>query len=217
MHIKEILLDLFGTKGPTIRKMRPSDLDEVLRIIRLHDSDDFKAARDAFDASRFDLPEEKTAHFVLLDPDDDHVVGVSGYYAEDAESEGVFWLGWTYVNPFCRGKGWGGALMRFVTHVVRRHGGRKLYLTTSTLPKYDEAVRFYVRHGFVEEGRLLDFYRVGEHQLIMGLDLVVAKRSSAGRPRVEESSPRGELSSARGEGGTEKRDPDRDDGVVFEF
>lgn len=157
--------------GPEIRLMRPDDLDEVLRLIRLHDSDDYKAAKASFAHTDFHAPLEHIAHAVLLDPQERRPVAVSGYYVDDLEAQGVYWLGWTYVNPFFRGKGYGGAVMEWVLGALQHIQARKCFLSTSSLPKYQGAVGFYQRYGFVTEGRLKDFYAPGEDQLIMGVDL----------------------------------------------
>lgn len=154
--------------GAVLRRMVAADLDEVIRIIRLHDSDDARAARVAFAQARYDEPEQVGMHAVLIEPTERRLVGVSGYYVDDLEARGVYWLGWTYVNPFFRGKGHGKVLMEFVAGALQLFGARKLYLSTSSLPKYGDAVRFYERSGFVEEGRLKDFFRDGEDKLIMG-------------------------------------------------
>lgn len=206
---------LMGATGPEVRLMRPADLDEVLRIIRLHDSDDYHAARQAFSRARFDLPHEVTAHFVLIEPDERRPVGVSGYFGgDDPEAGGVYWLGWTYVNPFFRGRGYGGHLMEFVFAALREVGARKLFLTTSSLDKYSGAVRFYERHGFAEEGRLLDYYQDGEHQIVMGCHLSGAPTRRR-RERTRREPPRQEP--PRREPPRQEPPRDEDDGVVFEF
>lgn len=169
---RQFLEELVGT-GPRIRPMEPGDVREVVRIVRLHDSDDAKAAEHYFrDTERFDVPYDEARHFVLLDPVERRIVGVSGYGRDRSrEVAGVYWLGWTYVNPYFRGRGFGARLLHVVVEHVRRFGARKLYLSTSTLESFRAAVGFYERVGFVEEGRLRDYYRDGEDQLIMGLRL----------------------------------------------
>ena len=205
-------------RGPTIRVMTRRDLDEVLRIIRLHDSDDYKAARAAFDESRFELPPDVSAHFVIEEPDERRIVGVCGYFIGDNETRGTYWLGWTYINPFFRGRGYGGVLMDFVLAGLSQLGARKIFLTTSSLPKYQSAVGFYKKHGFVEEGRLLDYYNDGEHQLIMGCPLQgagrrVAPRSSSIKPAPNSRAPSQPAPPPR----SDNPKDDDDDGVVFEF
>lgn len=171
-----------AARGAQLRRMEQGDLEEVVRIIRLHDSDDARAARVAFGQTPLDSPEPVGLHVVLIEPAERRIVGVSGYYVDDLEARGVYWLGWTYVNPFFRGKGYGKLLMEFTLRAVALQGARKLYLSTSSLPKYDEAVGFYRRFGFVEEGRLLDFFRAGEHKLIMGRAVEGAARPARPEP-----------------------------------
>ncbi len=171
MDWKAFARSVLGDSSPRVRPMVQSDLDEVLRIIRLHDSDDYRAAKRAFASARFDLPEDVTQHFVLENPKDAQIVGVSGYFVEDTEARGIYWLGWTYVNPFHRNKGYGAMLVHLVMRSVQRFGARKLYLSTSDLPEYAEAVRFYQKFGFREEGRLTDYFEEGEAKLIMGVSL----------------------------------------------
>ena len=174
------VVGVFGPGGPRVRPMVAADLREVLRIVRLHDSDDARAAQDYFAHYKPGVGEyEAVQHFVLEDPTatrrdggTGRVVGVSGYHIDEGgEAAGIYWLGWTYVNPYFRGRGYGAQLLHVVFEHVRRFGARKLYLTTSSLPKFEAAVGFYQRHGFAEEGRLRDFYCDGEHQLILGVKL----------------------------------------------
>lgn len=221
---------LMGRDGPEIRPMRPEDIEEVLRLIRLHDSDDYKAARASFPPERFRMPEDVTAHFVILDPEEGEPVGVSGYYVDDLEAQGLYWLGWTYVNPFRQGHGYGGKLMEFVLEALRTIGARKLYLSTSSLEKYAVAVGFYERYGFELEGRLTDYYSDGEDKLIMGRRLEAPIRRASGRPGAGDGAPvrhRGSAGPGEEPGAPPKRDregPADDDGkesggggVVFEF
>jgi len=210
---------LFGSSKAPIRLMGPDDLDEVLRFIRLHDTDDYKAAKLAFAHTGFAQPVEHHAHFVVIEPDERRPVGVIGYSIDDLEARGTYWLGWTYVNPFFRGKGYGSQLMVYVKEVLRELGARKLFLSTSGLEKYATAVSFYERHGFAREGRLIDFYADGDDKLIMGcrIDTGTPPRTShvedalARRPspeRTKRDDDDGSSSGGSSSGGG---------GVVFEF
>ena len=149
--------------------MVPADVDEVVRIIRLHDSDDALTARRYFGEGPTFADDPRHGHLVCEDEAGD-LVGVSGW-GVDAEAGDTYWLGWTYVNPWSEGRGAGRALLDAVVGRVRALHGRRLFLDTSSLPKYDRAVRFYARNGFAEEGRLLDYYAPGEHKLLMGRTL----------------------------------------------
>lgn len=155
-----------------IRPLEPRDLDEVLRIIRLHDSDDYRAARQTFEHYEFDGPIADSAFFVLVDraePDQEpRPLGVSGYWAGDYEARGIYWLDWTYVNPFVQGRGYGSALLGCVIETLEELEARKLFVATSSLPKYESALAFYRRHDFEREGTLVDYYAPGEDQIILG-------------------------------------------------
>ena len=153
-----------------IRRMSVDDLEEVLRIIRLHDSDDYRAAKQVFNELDFDALGDDD-YVVCEALDEGRVVGVTGHYPDDLEAEGIHWLGWTYVNPYAQGRGYGSMLLKHVIDALRRRGVRKLYLSTSSLEKFAKAVRFYERHGFVIEGVLKDYYQDGEDQIMMALRL----------------------------------------------
>ena len=211
MNFRDLGDKLTGRSASNIRLMEPADLDEVLRMIRLHDSDDYKAAKQSFDKSRFDLPLEVSAHVVIDDPKERRPVGVCGYYVDDLEARGLYWLGWTYVNPFFRGRGYGGELLEHVFGMLANFRARKIYLTTSSLPKYASAVKFYERHGFVQEGKLLDYYADGDHQLVMGCRLDRRATRRAPLPRrsaVEPPAPKRAPAS---------KTPSADQDIVFEF
>lgn len=216
-EFKRISQRFKGGHGPEIRLMRPDDMDEVLRLIRLHDSDDYRAAKASFAHTDFNAPLESIAHVVLMDPVENRPVAVSGYYVDDLEAQGVYWLGWTYVNPFFRGKGYGGAVMEWVLTALQHVDARKCFLSTSSLPKYQAAVGFYQRYGFNTEGRLKDFYAPGEDQLIMGVDLAripsfKTRTWSAPSPKAPPYRPAPVDRSPR----PEKPEPN-DGKVVFEF
>ena len=151
-----------------IRPLEERDLEEVIRLIRLHDTDDAEAATEGLRGAQLRRRVERAAHVVIEGGERDRVMGISGWQVDDLEAEGVWWLGWTYVNPYEQGKGYGSMLMEFVLAMMRRFGARKLFLSTSSLEKYRAAISFYERHGFEREGRLRDFYADGEHQLIFG-------------------------------------------------
>ena len=153
----------------TIRDMEPADAEEVVRIIRLHDTDDARHAGAFFETGPAFDGDPRHRHLVC--EQEGQVVGVCGYGADMGEGEGVYWLGWTYVNPWRRGQGIGRRLLEAVVERVRALGGRKLYAETSSLEAYAAAVRFYARAGFAQEGRLVDYYAPGDDKLILGMVL----------------------------------------------
>ena len=143
-----------------------ADVDEVVRVIGLHDSDDARTARRYFEESPSLSDDPRYGHIVCEDGGG-QVVGVSGW-GVDEEPADVYWLGWTYVNPWSEGRGVGRLLLAAVFDRVATLGGRRLFLDTSSLSKYDRAVRFYERNGFVRQGLLQGYYGPSEHKILMG-------------------------------------------------
>jgi ribosomal protein S18 acetylase RimI-like enzyme len=73
-----------------------------------------------------------------------------------------WYLYWICVHRRAQGAGVGRTLQAHVEDMVREWGGERLILETSGRPDYARARRFYRAAGFVEVGRIPDFYRAGD-------------------------------------------------------
>ena len=149
-----------------IRKMEKSDLNAVVKIIHRHDPDDGKCARRYFSQyfsspKRVKSPDEE--HYVIIEAETGKILGVSGHALDECETQGIYWLGWTYVDQKFRRCGLGRKLLGHVFKQIR--GTRKVYLDTSSDDKYADAREFYEHFGFQMEGRLKDYYGVKEDRL----------------------------------------------------
>ena len=95
---------------------------------------------------------------------------------------------WIAVDPALQGKGLGRSLMALVEEAAREETcGCILRLETSGREGYRRQRHFYGSCGFVEAGRIRDFYRTGD-------DLVTYVKYVAPQPKAVD--PKGE---ARGE------------------
>ena len=150
-----------------IRPMEPRDLNEVIRIIRLHDSEDAHHARAYFKAYFAEDGPADGEHMVYVDEKRKRLVGVAGYHRGEEEAVTVYWIGWIYVHREFSRRGIGTALMNQVLSRVRTLGGRKIYTDTSSLQSYNAAVAFYKRCGFLLEAVMKDYYRDGEDCLLL--------------------------------------------------
>ncbi|MBI1212548.1 MAG: GNAT family N-acetyltransferase [Alphaproteobacteria bacterium] len=65
---------------------------------------------------------------------------------------------WIAVHPEFHGHGIASRLVDLAIARVRKQGGRKLYVETSTRSIYEPARKFYLAAGFVLEGTLPDYY-----------------------------------------------------------
>jgi len=99
------------------------------------------------------------------------IIGVSGYWYDEYADSGVYWLGWTYVDPSCQGQGIGQKLLHRVIQDLKKKKARKLYVDSSSRRLYRQAIRFYLANGFKKEGVFNDYYQKGEDQIVLGKEL----------------------------------------------
>ncbi|MBI3073971.1 MAG: GNAT family N-acetyltransferase [Deltaproteobacteria bacterium] len=145
--------------------MHADDLDEVIRFIRLFDTDDARHAKNYF---KWYLAKARPAgHLNLVAEERKTLLGVGGFEPADDEAENVYWISWFYVHPDHHGTGVGTKIMRAVSRAVAEVGGRKLYVDVSANESYEGARRFYDRHGFEIEATLRDYYAEGEDCVYM--------------------------------------------------
>lgn len=111
----------------------------------------------------------------------------SGYYFLFAEMEGKtlgfacfgpipctlgsFDLYWIAVHQDSRGKGIGQSLLKETEALVKQMNGRKIYIETSTMAKYDPTRGFYLSAGYEEAARFSDFYDVGDGKIVFVKDV----------------------------------------------
>lgn len=143
------------------------DIDGVRRLV--HETGFFR--NDEIDVA-VELVEERLKkrdasgyHFLLLD---DAAGFLAGYvcFGPIACTIGSFDLYWVAVDPSHQGRGLGRALVRAAEDAVRTSGGRRMYIETSSQPKYEPTRRFYASCGYAIDATLRDFYAPGDDKLI---------------------------------------------------
>jgi len=150
------------------RPMKRRHIDAVLKIIKSHDTDDFKYARDSYDASG------RSGQYVLMG--EDAVIGVTGFY-HAPETVNTFWLSWTYLEAKYHGRHLGKYMLEQLFDILKQKNARKLFVSTSDYADpqkgniYQKAIHLYQAVGFKEEVVHPDYYHPGESQLIYGVDL----------------------------------------------
>ncbi len=71
-------------------------------------------------------------------------------------------LYWICVHPAVQGGGVGQALLSYMEAFVRACHGARLVVETSGQPSYARTRRFYQVAGYIEVGRIPDFYKPGD-------------------------------------------------------
>jgi ribosomal protein S18 acetylase RimI-like enzyme len=77
-----------------------------------------------------------------------------------------WYLYWICVHRRAQGAGFGRMLQAHVEDLIRALGGDRLILETSGRADYARSRRFYRTAGFIEVGRITDFYNAGDDCLI---------------------------------------------------
>lgn len=152
--------------------MLETDVSRIVELITQFSSVDGGLARryyHSFFAACEQVNEDDEQNHVACT--DEAVVGVTGFCPDKYEWPGIRWLNWLYVDVSYRRRGIGSKLLTFTIDQLRALGCRKVYLDTSTDHNYSAAIALYTKYGFVEEGRFTDYYGLGEHYLVFGLNL----------------------------------------------
>lgn len=92
-------------------------------------------------------------------------------FGREAMTKHTWDLFWVCVLPEARGKGGGGALLRFAVEQARANGGRLMVIYTSSTPAYAPAHKLYQSQGFAPAARVADYYDTQDDLLIYTLQL----------------------------------------------
>ncbi|AMW06295.1 GNAT family N-acetyltransferase [Gemmatimonas phototrophica] len=152
-----------------IRSVRPSDTPTLLSVAcatgLFEPADASALLGGVLDALHADeLGPGHAAQFWA--PNDESAPAGWVYYAPDAHADGVWNLWWIGVRPEDHGRGGGDSLLDAVEATVMAEAGRVLVIETSALPPLARARAFYAKRGYVECGRVPDFYSVGDDKII---------------------------------------------------
>lgn len=79
-------------------------------------------------------------------------------YGPIACTHARFDLYWIVVQPSWQGKGIGGLLLAKTEELVRAEAGRRIYIETSSQPRYGPTRAFYGSRGYREAARVDGFY-----------------------------------------------------------
>jgi ribosomal protein S18 acetylase RimI-like enzyme len=86
-------------------------------------------------------------------------------YGPTPMTQGTFDLYWIAVDSDFQKQGVGSKLLVFLDEAVRTRGGRMILADTSTIPHYEKTQKFYLKNGFIEAARVLDYYHPGNDRI----------------------------------------------------
>jgi GNAT superfamily N-acetyltransferase len=116
---------------------------------------------------RLEHGEASGYHFLFADPDSRPGRPVAfSCFGPIACTRSSFDLYWIAVQGDCRGRGLGTLLLAQSELKVRRMGGTRMYVETSSRPHYEPTRQFYLRRGYRQEASIPDFYDCGEAKVV---------------------------------------------------
>lgn len=136
-------------------------LAALLQRIEAFNAEEFGVALELIDET-LQNPERSTYRFIVaVEEREENEKAYFGYvcFGPTPMTRHTYDLYWIVVDPDQRGKGIGRELLRALTATLSHNGGRILRVETSSSEMYRSAKDFYKRAGFVEGGRIPNFYK----------------------------------------------------------
>jgi ribosomal protein S18 acetylase RimI-like enzyme len=140
--------------GVTVRDLAPGDrpaVDEILHDCRAFSETEIRVALEMVDAGL-------AGDYSLFAAEVDGQLRGYACFGRAYLTASSWYLYWICVDRRAQGTGIGRALQEHVEDLVRALGGERLVLETSARADYARARHFYRAGGFVEVGRIAEFY-----------------------------------------------------------
>lgn len=148
----------------TIRKVTARDLDGLKAVI---DSSELFPAEylDDMIAGYLQDPDSPEIWLTASAEPDQPPLAVA-FCAPEKMTEGTYNLYLIAVSKERQGRGVGGKLIQHLEALLRREGHRILIVETSALPEFARTRDFYLKHHYVKEAVIRDFYQEGEGKVV---------------------------------------------------
>jgi ribosomal protein S18 acetylase RimI-like enzyme len=147
---------------PLVEKDRASLLSMLIKT-RSFTSAEIDVAMELIDIVLKDQIQKDYQIYCMVD-DQDQAIGYI-CYGPTPMTQGTFDLYWIAVDPDFQERGVGSKLLSLLEEVVKAEGGRMILADTSTIPHYEKTQKFYLKNGFQEVARVLDYYHPGNDRV----------------------------------------------------
>ena len=150
-----------------IRPMTQADKSDIMGL--LHNTPEFTpsevaVAEEVIESGLRD-PRGSGYHILVAEVDSRVVAYIC--YGPTPLTEGTWDIYWMAVATEKRGRGIGSALLDQAEGQIRKAGGRSALIETSSTPAYDKTMQFHLNHGYKIVARVPDFYKCGDHKVIL--------------------------------------------------
>jgi len=147
---------------PLVEKDRARLLSMLIKT-RSFTSAEINVAMELIDIVLKD-PIQKDYQIDCIVDDQDQAIGYI-CYGPTPLTQGTFDLYWIAVDPDFQEQGVGSKLLSFLEELVKAEGGRLILADASTIPHYEKTLKFYLKNGFQEVGRVPDYYHPGNDRI----------------------------------------------------
>ena len=119
---------------------------------------------------RLAKPKKSGYFFIFAETADKKVLGFTcfGPIACTASSYDLFWVA---VHNDCRGMGIGKELLTATEKAIKKLGGKRIYIETSSRPLYEPTRKFYEKCGYPLEATLKNFYGPDDSKCIFAKEI----------------------------------------------
>lgn len=109
--------------------------------------------------------EKSGYYFLFAEKDSGEVIGYTcfGPIACTIASYDLFWIA---VKKEYQGRNIGGELLKRTEELIKKNGGKRIYIETSSREDYLPTRNFYLKNGYVIETILKDFYDENDDKVI---------------------------------------------------
>ena len=145
----------------TVRPVQRSDIPAIESVAE----DAALFPREMLDDMIAGYLEETTRDIWFVSVADGHVVGF-GYCEPERMTSGTWNLLAIGILARYRGRGIGGAMMRYLEDRLRAAGERVLLVETMGTSAFERTRAFYRANGYTEEARIREFYEPGGDKVV---------------------------------------------------
>ena len=138
-------------------------LENIVRSCKFFREDEIAVALELID-DRLSHGKASEYHF-LIAVNDDRVVGYCcyGLVPCTVHSYDLYWI---VVDPTIHRAGIGRKLVAAAEEHIRKLGGKRVYIDTSSQPRYEPTHHFYSSCGYRVEATLREFYAPGDNKVV---------------------------------------------------
>ncbi len=146
-----------------VRSSDVQDVEDIVRSTGFFRDDEIRVAVDLVQ-ERLDKGTESGYEFVFFDLGGKPVAYTCyGLIPCSLISYDLYWI---VTHQDYRGKGIGSMLMVETEALIRKAGGKTIYIETSSKDMYKPTCAFYISNSYILKAQFEDFYNTGDDKLV---------------------------------------------------